>query len=69
MLERILNDQNLHQALERVERNKGSHGIDGMPVKSLREHLLSEWPTLNCPHYTIKVCLSGKAGTTTSADF
>nr|WP_275899668.1 group II intron reverse transcriptase/maturase [Bacillus piscicola] len=46
MLEEILDYYNVHQALERVERNKGSHGIDGMPAKSLREHLMNHWPSL-----------------------
>ena len=32
MLERILSRENLLLALERVEKNKGSHGIDKMPV-------------------------------------
>ncbi|SFE92938.1 group II intron reverse transcriptase/maturase [Alteribacillus iranensis] len=46
MLEEILDYYNVHQALERVERNKGSHGIDGMPAKSLREHLMNHWSSL-----------------------
>jgi retron-type reverse transcriptase len=39
MLERILSRENLIQALERVEKHKGSHGVDEMDVKSLRPHL------------------------------
>jgi len=46
MLERILSRQNLKSALERVERNKGSHGVDGMSVKDLRPHLKEHWATL-----------------------
>ncbi|WP_285874874.1 group II intron reverse transcriptase/maturase [Halalkalibacter oceani] len=46
MLERILSRQNLKNALERVERNKGSHGVDGMSVKDLRPHLKEHWATL-----------------------
>lgn len=46
MLERILSHQNLINALERVERNKGSHGVDGMNVKDLRPHLMKHWNTL-----------------------
>lgn len=46
MLEEMLDYNNVHQALDRVERNKGSHGIDGMPAKFLREHLMMQWPTL-----------------------
>jgi group II intron reverse transcriptase/maturase len=29
-----------------VEKNKGSHGIDGMPVESLRKHIYDHWHTL-----------------------
>src|SRR5690625_5910116 len=46
MLERILSRENLLLALERVERNKGSHGIDNMPVESLREHIVQNWLTI-----------------------
>jgi RNA-directed DNA polymerase len=42
-MERLLSRGNLIKALKRVERNKGSHGVDGMPVESLREHLLTQW--------------------------
>lgn len=30
----------LEPALKRVERNKGSHGVDKMPVKFLRQHVV-----------------------------
>jgi RNA-directed DNA polymerase len=43
MMERLLSRENLLSALKRVEKNKGSHGVDGMPVKSLRAHLLQNW--------------------------
>jgi RNA-directed DNA polymerase len=43
MLERVLSRQNLISALERVERNKGSHGVDGMSVQSLRPYLKEHW--------------------------
>lgn len=43
LMERILSRENLLTALKRVERNKGSHGIDGMPVKDLRKHILEYW--------------------------
>jgi RNA-directed DNA polymerase len=46
MIEQILSRENLIQALERVEKNKGSHGADGMPVESLREHLKQKWPEI-----------------------
>lgn len=46
LMERILSRENLLTALKRVERNKGSHGIDGMSVKSLRRHLYENWASL-----------------------
>ncbi|MGG3494798.1 group II intron reverse transcriptase/maturase [Peribacillus simplex] len=42
LMEQILERENLIQALKRVERNKGSHGVDGMPVQNLRPHLATE---------------------------
>lgn len=46
MLERILSRENLLLALERVEKNKGSHGVDQMPVESLREYFVEHWHVL-----------------------
>ncbi len=46
MLEQLLSRENLLQALKRVEANKGSHGVDGMSVKSLREHIKQNWQTI-----------------------
>ncbi|WP_340008960.1 group II intron reverse transcriptase/maturase [Paenibacillus sp. FSL K6-0276] len=46
MLEQLLSRENLLQALKRVEANKGSYGVDGMSVKSLREHIVQNWQTL-----------------------
>lgn len=46
MLEQILSRENLILALKRVERNKGSHGVDGMPVQNLRAHIMEHWATL-----------------------
>ncbi|MBM7650566.1 group II intron reverse transcriptase/maturase [Bacillus ectoiniformans] len=43
MMERLLSRENLLSALQRVEKNKGSHGVDEMPVKFLRAHLLQHW--------------------------
>lgn len=43
MLEAILSRENLLSALKRVEQNKGSHGVDDMPVTSLREHISLHW--------------------------
>ena len=42
----ILSRENLIEALKRVEKNKGSHGIDGMSVKFLRRHLYDNWDSL-----------------------
>lgn len=39
LLERILSEENLNRAYKRVLRNKGSHGVDGMPVTELRAYL------------------------------
>jgi RNA-directed DNA polymerase len=46
LMERILSRGNLLTALKRVEKNKGSHGIDGMSVKFLRRHLYENWDSL-----------------------
>jgi len=46
LMDLILSRENLIEALKRVEKNKGSHGIDGMSVKSLRRHLYENWETL-----------------------
>jgi RNA-directed DNA polymerase len=43
MMEELLSRENLLSALKRVEANKGSHGVDGMSVKALREHILQNW--------------------------
>lgn len=43
MLDQILSRENLIIALKRVERNKGSHGVDMMPVQALRTHVLENW--------------------------
>lgn len=46
LMDRILSRENLIEALKRVEKNKGSHGIDGMSVKSLRRHIVDNWDSL-----------------------
>lgn len=46
LMERILSRENLLSALKRVERNKGSHGVDGMPVQNLRKHILKHWESM-----------------------
>ena len=37
---------NMSKALQRVERNKGAAGVDGMAVSELREHLNKQWPRI-----------------------
>ncbi|MDP4088891.1 MAG: group II intron reverse transcriptase/maturase [Bacillota bacterium] len=46
LLERILEWPNVKQAMERVIRNKGSHGVDRMKVDELRGHVYKHWSTL-----------------------
>lgn len=46
MLNQILSRENMTIALKRVERNKGSHGVDMMPVQTLRSHILENWHTI-----------------------
>jgi RNA-directed DNA polymerase len=41
--ERIWERQNMLSALQRVERNKGAAGVDGMPVDQLRGYLQAHW--------------------------
>jgi RNA-directed DNA polymerase len=44
--ERMFSQANLLKALERVERNKGAAGVDGMQVEELAEHLKKHWPSI-----------------------
>lgn len=46
LLERVLERENLIEALKRVEANGGKPGIDGMETKNLRSHLKEHWPTI-----------------------
>lgn len=46
LLERIVSRENMNKALRRVERNKGSHGIDGMQTDTLRSYLMENGKTL-----------------------
>jgi RNA-directed DNA polymerase len=43
MIQQLLSRDNLLLALKKVERNKGSHGVDGMSVKFLRAHIKEHW--------------------------
>lgn len=46
LLNKILSRQNMLLALKRVEQNKGSHGVDMMPVQNLRQHILENWSSI-----------------------
>lgn len=46
LLNQILSRENMLQALKRVEKNKGSHGVDMMPVQTLRQHILENWTSI-----------------------
>lgn len=46
LMEQILSRENLLRAIKRVERNKGSHGVDEMPVQNLRAYFLEHWDTM-----------------------
>lgn len=43
LLNQILSRGNMLLALRRVEENKGSHGVDMMPVQDLRQHIVENW--------------------------
>ena len=46
IMEVIGNRENLWKALQRVQANKGSPGVDGMTVQQLPDYLREHWPTL-----------------------
>lgn len=46
LLEDVLERNNMLEAMYRVIRNKGSHGIDGMKTDELREHVKRTWTTV-----------------------
>lgn len=46
LLNQILSRENMLLALKRVEKNKGSHGVDKMPVQILRQHLVENWSSI-----------------------
>ena len=43
LMEKVVERNNLKKALERVERNKGSAGVDNMQVIQLRPYLQENW--------------------------
>jgi RNA-directed DNA polymerase len=46
LMERVVERSNVIVALKRVQKNKGSPGIDGMTVEALRDHLRETWAVL-----------------------
>ena len=46
VMEEICDKDNLQAALQRVKRNKGSPGVDGMSVGELPAHLKLHWPAI-----------------------
>lgn len=42
-MEKVVEYDNLKKALERVENNKGSAGVDNMQVNELRPHVIKHW--------------------------
>jgi group II intron reverse transcriptase/maturase len=46
MWEEIFSRPNLFAALERVQRNGGAAGVDGMTVEELPAHLKAHWPSI-----------------------
>ena len=46
ILGQVLNPYNLNQAYLKVCRNKGSHGVDGLEIESLRDYLKQHGPDL-----------------------
>ena len=46
LMERILERDNLKRALERVRKNKGAPGVDGMTVDQLPGYLRRHWPQI-----------------------
>lgn len=46
LLEEVLERNNMLLELKRVISNKGSHGVDGMKIDELREHIKKHWDTI-----------------------
>jgi RNA-directed DNA polymerase len=46
MMEAVVERENMTAALRRVEANKGSAGVDDMPVEALRPYLKEQWPRI-----------------------
>ncbi len=46
-MEEVLEPGNLRKALERVRRNRGAPGPDGMTVEELGDYLKEQWPGIS----------------------
>ena len=46
LMEEVCERDNLKDALRRVKANKGSAGVDGMPVGALTDYLKQHWPAI-----------------------
>jgi RNA-directed DNA polymerase len=46
LMERVVEPQNVKEALRRVQANRGAPGVDGMTVRQLRGYLKKHWPTI-----------------------
>ena len=46
LMEAVVERKNMHLAMHRVEKNKGSAGIDNMDVDTLRPYLKEHWPEI-----------------------
>lgn len=46
VMEAVVERENMWAALRRVEVNRGSPGMDGLPVGALRAHLRAHWPRI-----------------------
>jgi RNA-directed DNA polymerase len=45
-MEEVCERESLKQALQRVQANRGSPGVDGRTVGELRDYLKQHWPAL-----------------------
>jgi len=46
LMEEVCERENLRRAWQRVRRNKGSPGVDGMTIDDARDHLREHWPDI-----------------------
>lgn len=46
LMERVVERSNMRLAYERVVRNKGAAGVDGMAVSELKDWLVAHWPSV-----------------------